>query len=256
MAEKLYVKDWSDYQHYKDRRPVWIKLKTDVFSNYNFCRLSDPAKLLLMAVWTLASRNNEGWVYDDFSYVKTECHLGEFIQEIHWQEIVKQGFLFASNPIAECSEKILESISVSNSESGKGGVGEKPKPVSKFKTEYSDEFLEFWEAYPPNRCPKSKAFESYQKSRKVVDHAEIITGARNYAAECAKNGTDIKFIAHASTWLNQKRWEVDYTLQIRSEARTTFGRKSNFDDVMASAARLAAREVSSELDQREDFLFG
>lgn len=124
------------------------------------------------------------------------------------------------------------------------------------RVEYSIEFLEFWKIYPPNRGSKPKSFESYQKSRKETDHATIIAGARNYAAECSRNGTEIKFIAHPTTWLNQKRWEVDYTTEIRPAPGAVTGRKSNFDDVLATAARIASREVSTELHQWEDILHG
>ena len=246
-GEKLYVKDWGDYQHYKDRKPTWIKLKTDVFSNYGICKLSDPAKLLLIAAWTIASKNTDGSLYDDFEYVKKSCHLSTFIKPEHWLEIKKNGFLLASNTVSNCTKEILESVSVSVS------ISESNNKV-KVKNEYSEEFLEFWKIYPPNRGAKPKAFESYQKSRKETDHETIIRGARSYAAECSRNGTEIKFIAHPTTWLNQKRWEVDYTTEIRSTVGAASGRKSNFDDVLAAAARIAAREVGPELHQWDDVL--
>ena len=37
----LTVRNWSDFQHYKDRSPPWIRLHRDLLDNYEFnaCRL-------------------------------------------------------------------------------------------------------------------------------------------------------------------------------------------------------------------------
>lgn len=73
-----------------------------------------------------------------------------------------------------------------------------------------DEFEEFWAAYPkrPNN-PRKKAMAAYRKARKNVSQKQLLTAVGLYAAYMA--GEDPKFVAMASTWLNDERWNCDYS---------------------------------------------
>ena len=74
------------------------------------------------------------------------------------------------------------------------------------------EFDEFWAAYPkrPNN-PKTAAKKKYVNIRKQkVSHETIVNAAKKYAAMRA--GEDPKFTAQAVTWLNQWRFEDDYSM--------------------------------------------
>lgn len=56
--EYFSVKNWDDFQHYRDRAPPWIKLYNHLLDDYEFGCLQDASKLHLMLIWLLASRNN------------------------------------------------------------------------------------------------------------------------------------------------------------------------------------------------------
>jgi hypothetical protein len=52
-TEYLMIRNWARYQHYKDRRPPWVKLYSNVLADPLFARLHDASKahaLLLMTV--------------------------------------------------------------------------------------------------------------------------------------------------------------------------------------------------------------
>ena len=57
--EYFSIKNWKKYQHYKDRRPPWIKLHNALFDDYEYQALSDASKLHLITIWLLASRSNK-----------------------------------------------------------------------------------------------------------------------------------------------------------------------------------------------------
>jgi hypothetical protein len=63
----------------------------------------------------------------------------------------------------------------------------------------------FWKTYP-KRVGKGAAQRSWEKvtKRMKIAPSVIIAGAKAYADE--KRGTDITYVAHPSTWLNQQRW--------------------------------------------------
>lgn len=101
----LKIKDWDSFQHYRDRRPPWIKLQTDTFQDYEFGRLQDASKLLAICIWTLASRYGnatDGIIPHDLPFIKRQCNLGDTIKESHLNELINKGFLIASNPLASC----------------------------------------------------------------------------------------------------------------------------------------------------------
>jgi len=60
----LAVKNFEHFQHYKDRRPPWIKLYQEVLEDYEFTRLQDASRSHLLAIWLLASRYENRIPYD------------------------------------------------------------------------------------------------------------------------------------------------------------------------------------------------
>lgn len=84
------------------------------------------------------------------------------------------------------------------------------KEVKERKKEtYTAEFEKFWKLYP-KKDDKAEAAKAYIRARKETDHETIINGVERYAA--AKPwGDNIRFCKNASTWLNGKCWENDYT---------------------------------------------
>lgn len=68
-----------------------------------------------------------------------------------------------------------------------------------------DDFAEFWDFYP-RRTVRSTAEKSYFRARKSgATHCEIMDGLEAHLP--GWKGKKIQFVPHASTWLNQRRWE-------------------------------------------------
>ena len=76
---------------------------------------------------------------------------------------------------------------------------------------YDDDFAEFWNLYP-KKDGRKNALQSYIKVRKNgTDKDAILSGLNAYVAQCERRGTEKQYIAMASTWLNQERWDWDYS---------------------------------------------
>ena len=56
----LVPKNWSNFQHYKDRKPIWIKLHRSILDDYDFHRLPTASKALAPLLWLLASEYKDG----------------------------------------------------------------------------------------------------------------------------------------------------------------------------------------------------
>jgi len=74
-------------------------------------------------------------------------------------------------------------------------------PTAKPKRIKPTTFLEFWTAYPL-KVAKEPAERAYIKALKETDHETIMKGLRYYCL----NKEEFAAFAHASSWLNQKRW--------------------------------------------------
>lgn len=71
------------------------------------------------------------------------------------------------------------------------------------------DFLDFYTAYP-RHVGKEAARRAFVKAVKAgTPAADIIEGARRYAAATAAAGTETRFVAHPATWLNAGRWSDD-----------------------------------------------
>jgi uncharacterized phage protein (TIGR02220 family) len=58
------VRNWEKFQHYKDRRPLWIKVYNDLSDRPEWAMLPDPAKAHLLGIWLLASRTGNRLPWD------------------------------------------------------------------------------------------------------------------------------------------------------------------------------------------------
>jgi hypothetical protein len=65
MSETLLLKPkhWAKFQHYKNRRPPWIKLHRELLDDRKFVCLPLASKALAPLLWLLASEQHDG-VFD------------------------------------------------------------------------------------------------------------------------------------------------------------------------------------------------
>lgn len=78
---------------------------------------------------------------------------------------------------------------------------------TKQKKEYDAEFCKWWDCYPRKDGSKSKAYDIWQKVTTSEIRPTTLYHLTYHFAQANKN-TDPKFIPHATTWLNQHRWET------------------------------------------------
>jgi hypothetical protein len=108
LMSKLYVKNWTRYQHYKTRRPPWIKLHRELLENYGFHRLPIASKALAPLLWLLASESEDGSIEHDITVIGFRVRMTETQINQGLQPLIDAGFVQAeqdaSSVLAGCKQ--------------------------------------------------------------------------------------------------------------------------------------------------------
>jgi hypothetical protein len=103
----LSVKNWEQFQHYKDRSPPWIKLHRDLLRDYDFACLQDASKLHLVLMWLLASQLDNK-IPNDAAWITHQLGLSE---PVKLKPLLDKGFIFmvqdASKTLADCKQSAI-----------------------------------------------------------------------------------------------------------------------------------------------------
>jgi hypothetical protein len=89
MKSYFKVKNWDDFQHYKDRNPPWIKLHNHLLDDYDFECLGDAAKGHLLCIWMLASRTKNSMPFD-VNWISKKIGSSS---KVNLKALIESGFL-------------------------------------------------------------------------------------------------------------------------------------------------------------------
>ena len=100
------VRNWERFQHYKNRRPPWIKYHVSLLDDYELTTLPLPAQLLYDRLLLCAAKT-ENQIPVDLSWISQTTRLSRAIVKANLEPLLASGFLawrkhLASTPLAEC----------------------------------------------------------------------------------------------------------------------------------------------------------
>lgn len=177
------IKDWSDFQHFKDRNPPWIKLHKTILERRDINAISDRSFRVLVGLWLLASedKGKKGELPD--------------IEEICFR-------LRMEKPAIIKALKELDTLVISERYHG----DEPEKRREEEETEgVLDQFEKFWAAYP-NKKGKQTAFKAFEKALRKDTLEVILLGLEKYKL----NKEDWRDWKHPGPWLNGEHWKDEY----------------------------------------------
>lgn len=128
---------------------------------------------------------------------------------------------------------------IQNREGVKEETNVSSKKNSRRSFSYSPELEEFWREYPRNAASKQEVAKLFLKAIKEgTSHEAIISATKKYRKYLERTGITV---AHATTWLNQQRWTVDYdslTVEPGYQRQPSVGtNKPSRLDIMRDAVR-------------------
>lgn len=86
---KYQIKNWAEYQHYKDRNPSWIKLHASLLSSEDWVVLDDASRVLAVACMLIAAKTD--------NEIDTSSLGAKYIQRVAYLN-TEPDF----NPLIEC----------------------------------------------------------------------------------------------------------------------------------------------------------
>lgn len=106
MKQTLSVKNWAEFQHYKDRNPPWIKLHNTLLEDYDFECLQDASKGHLLSIWMLASRTGNQ-IPNDAAWIGRKIGAST---PVDIDELLASGFLVLNQPLQEAEQGASKAI--------------------------------------------------------------------------------------------------------------------------------------------------
>ena len=99
----LKPKNWSKFQHYRDRCPPWIKLHRDILNDRIFASLPIASKALAPLLWLLASESKDGSFDAAIDELAFRLHIASKDIEQGLKPLIDNGFFVdASTMLAPC----------------------------------------------------------------------------------------------------------------------------------------------------------
>ena len=196
------IKDFSRFQHFKDRTPPWVKLYRDILDDPDWHALPPEAAKVLVMLWVIASEDEtkKGLLPEDkklaFRLRITEKNLRIILSQLsHWLiqvdiSSISEGYqLDAPERAGEETETETETETDKQASSKLAG------------------FDDFWSAYPRKKN-KGDAEKAWKAIKPSADLLKTILEA----VEVAKLGDDWRrengrFIQYPASWLRAKGWE-------------------------------------------------
>lgn len=194
------IKNWKTFQHFKDRKPPWIKLYRDILDDLNWHRLAPADAKALVMFWLIASEYDGN--LPPIEILSFRLRLSE--------NQIKQHIISLSSWVEP-----FDISAISDRYQGDGLEAEtETEAETKYRSQKSDRqtfevSFDAWWKTVPRKVGKGQARKAYKSALKKpnVDEQTLLDGIRRYARENAEK--EIQFVKHPATWLNGECWLDD-----------------------------------------------
>jgi len=104
----LRPKHWDKFQHYKDRRPPWIKLHRDLLDNFDYARLPVASKAIAPLLWLLASEYQDGVIEASIEELAFRLRIDDKTVKEGVKHLIDKGFFVDdSTMLASCLQDAI-----------------------------------------------------------------------------------------------------------------------------------------------------
>jgi hypothetical protein len=194
----IMIKDWNRFQHFRDRRPPWVKLYRDILDDIEWFELPGECAKSLVMMWLIASENDGCLPSIKELAFRLRKNKSETIQIVtklsHWLEYDDIDL------ISECHQ-----VDIPERET-------EAEAESERETEHcANGFNEFWFRYP-KKVGKDAAKKAWQKKKPRIDDVMFALSWQINSDQWSKS--DGQFIPNPATYINQGRWQDEMPQEV------------------------------------------
>jgi hypothetical protein len=220
----LIPKDWNTFQHYKERKPPWIKLHRTILDNYDFACLPVASRALAPLLWLLASEYPDGEITASMEEIafRVRMPVPDLIAAI--EPLVKSKFFNSSNDVADCYQDASNALAECKQDAmpetereterdrlfaDANDTSNSPKKRKRTSEEYDPDFIEFYSDYPRKQSKKDAA-RAYAQVRTSGAQKETIARGLDRAKRNDSRFRDPKFTPLPASWLRAGGFDDEY----------------------------------------------
>jgi len=210
------VRNWEEFQHYKDRDPSWIKLYNRLLDDYAFGLLPDARKWHLIGIFLLASRHNNRvpcdphWVSRKIgAHLPVDLAMLEragFLVMLDEENALAPLLLAPPEQVASPEkEKRREETETESLSAGADASDVFQKVLEEGKLNYPASFEAFWQSYPTDPLMSKK--KTYEQWRRLTpaDRAGARAACEHFRDFCRAHPTYRP--VHAWRFLCERRFD-------------------------------------------------
>jgi len=207
------IKNWKKFQHFKDRRPPWIKLHREIMDQRDIMMISSCNFKILVCLWLLASEDEtcQGYL-PNISDISFRLRMS---QEEIYKALQELTDFIEIDDINVISERYQDGPPETETETET--ETEKKKKIKKKKklTENDFDLDSLWRAYPVTRKNRSKGSKQLFKEKIIKNlnegesYEEIRDGIGRYAEFCNQTG---EYNKNGEVFIHNRLWLDDWSI--------------------------------------------
>lgn len=220
-------KNWSHFQHYKDRCPPWIKLHKELLNDRAFMTLPTASKALAPLLWLLASESKDGTFDASIDELTFRLRMPESDIKTGLKHLIDKGFFVNdSEVLAECYQDAI------------------PETETETETKKSRSATR-GTRLPADWKPNAELAEWSKSERPDLNLRKVLEEFRDYWTSVAgSKGVKLNWDGTWRNWVrSQKAERQTYAQQAADVARTTVPPPPNQDAALKQI--IADREKCS-----------
>jgi len=196
------ILNWRKFQHYKDRRPPWIKIHDSLLDSTQWGRLDGESAKVLIELWLVAGREgDDGMLMHTEKTLawllrRSEQRIASSLKVLEMNKFVKVTSENDSASLASCCTPCKQVVPPET----------ETETETKAETKAETDFCAFWTAYP-RKVGKLVASKAWRNAKSKPSIEIILKAVRDQKCSEQWRKSNGDFIPHPSTWINQGRWD-------------------------------------------------
>ena len=212
-------KNWSHFQHYKDRCPPWIKLHKELLNDRAYMTLPTASKALAPLLWLLASESKDGTFDASIDELVFRLRMPESDIKTGLKHLIDKGFFVDDSNVL--ADRYQDAIPETETETER----ESETKTEKSRTATRGSRL------PANWVPNKELAEWSKAERPDLDLRKVLEEFRDYWTSVAgSKGVKLDWDATWRNWVRKQTTpKQSFAQQAADVARTTVPPPPNQD---------------------------